>query len=44
MDIISLDDDENSESQNLSNSVSSMYPDPEEQFIREQRASLMRVI
>ncbi|HAE14165.1 MAG: sigma-70 family RNA polymerase sigma factor [Chitinophagales bacterium] len=42
MDIISLDDDENSESQNLSNSVSSNVPDPEEQFIREQRASLMR--
>jgi len=42
MEVVSLDDDQNNESQNISNTVSSNLPDPEEQFIKKQRAILMR--
>jgi RNA polymerase sigma factor (sigma-70 family) len=44
MDVISLDDDNSNESMNISNTVSSNTPDPEEKFIRDQRALLMREI
>lgn len=44
MDVISLDDDNSNESMNISNTVSSDTPDPEEKFIRDQRALLMREI
>jgi RNA polymerase sigma factor (sigma-70 family) len=42
MEVISLDDDQSNESQNISNTVSSDHPDPEETFIKKQRALLMR--
>ena len=42
IEVVSLDDDQNNESQNISNTVSSNLPDPEEQFIKKQRAILMR--
>ena len=42
MEVVSLDDEGSNEGMNISNTVSTDMLDPEEKFIKEQRALLMR--
>ena len=44
LETLSLDDDDDEHTQNLSQSVKTSQPDPEEKYIKEQRAILMRSI